>query len=441
MLGIVIPTLNEAEHLPRLLEDLSGLELPTRVVVVDGGSGDATPQVAERAGATVIQGPRGRARQLNAGAGALRTPWLLFLHADVRLPSPSLREMEGWISRAGTSDFGTFSFRIGEAGGFWRFIEFGQRLREGLAGLAYGDQGLLVSRELFRTVGAYPTIPIMEDVEILRRLRNAGRWRKVPAPILTSPRRFKDDGPWRRWIRNTVLISRYLAGTPPERLARAYLPRGLHEEETLLVFAKAPVPGRVKTRLGAEVGHNQAARIYTYLARRVVDRIRGGAYGIRVCYDPPGEREAVRAMLPRHQDLRFLSQHPGQLGERLEWAFREAFRRATRVVVIGTDAPGVDAALVSEAFFRLRQVDLVLGPALDGGYYLLGLSHPAPELFAGIPWSTEKVLERTLERARARGLETALLPPLPDVDTLADWKDHLATEGLAPGGADISSWK
>lgn len=438
-MGIVIPALNEEAHLPLLLGDLGALGLSHRIVVADGGSHDDTRGVAKRGGATVLQAPRGRARQLNAGARALRTPWLLFLHADVRIPPSSLGALEDWISRARPRDFGTFAFSIGEAGGFWRFIEFGQRLREGLTGLAYGDQGLLVSRELFASVGGFPAIPIMEDVEILRSLRRTGRWRKIRAPALTSPRRFQEEGPWRSWVRNTVLISRYLAGTPPEVLAGEYPPRGLREEESLLVFAKAPIPGQVKTRLGARVGPDEAARIYAGLARRVVDQLRGGRFGITVCFSPPEEEAAVRAMLPSREEFRFTPQATGELGERLEAAFREAFRRASRVVVVGTDAPGVDAPLVAEAFSRLRKVELVLGPAEDGGYYLLGLSRPAPQLFHRIPWSTGAVLKETMDRARTMGMEMALLPPLPDIDTLEDWEKHMTTEGLAPREEDLSS--
>jgi rSAM/selenodomain-associated transferase 1 len=126
--------------------------------------------------------------------------------------------------------------------------------------------------------------------------------------------------------------------------------------------------------------------------------------------------------------LKLLPQSPGDLGSRLEAAFEAAFQQADRVVVVGTDAPGVDAEVVDEAFRSLKTVDLVLGPASDGGYYLLGLRDPAPELFREIPWSTGEVLEETLSRAKTAGLRWALLPVLRDLDTSKDWEEM--REGL-----------
>ena len=114
----------------------------------------------------------------------------------------------------------------------------------------------------------------------------------------------------------------------------------------------------------------------------------------------------------------------GDLGRRLTAAFQEAFREGTHVVVVGTDAPGVRRSVVEDAFQRLEQGDLVLGPATDGGYYLLGLSRPAPELFQDIPWSTDGVLEATRSKGRALGLREETLGILPDIDTLEDLRSR-----------------
>jgi len=447
LLGIVIPTLNEEENLPRLLEELARLSLPFEVVVADGGSTDHTRQAAKEFGARVRDAPRGRARQMNAGAAVTETPWLLFLHADVTIPAQTLEALESWLANAGPRDFATFSFALEGNHWFWRFIELGQGIRERISGLAYGDQGLLVSRTLFQEARGFPDLPLMEDVEILRLLKEKGRWKKITEPILTNPRRYQEEGHWWSWLRNTALITLYLAGVSPKKLARFYpsrgktegapperlsisdplptksstqpYPRGLRRERTLLIFAKAPVPGRVKTRLAADVGHEEATRIYKEMGGRIVDQLRGGPYRAFVCFDPPDARTAIVEWLGP-EGIEFLPQAPGELGERLETAFREAFRTAREVVVVGTDAPGVDAEVVGGAFHRLSEADLVLGPATDGGYYLLGLREEVPELFRGIPWSTDLVLAATMERAEVRGLAVATLPTLSDVDTLTD---------------------
>jgi rSAM/selenodomain-associated transferase 1 len=185
------------------------------------------------------------------------------------------------------------------------------------------------------------------------------------------------------------------------------------------VFAKDPVPGRVKTRLAAVVGDRKAARIYRDMARGIVNGLRGGAFRVRVCFDPPGNEAAVKAWMDPG-NLEFQPQVSGDLGIRLESAIRRGLEEAEAVMVIGTDAPGVDRCLVEEAFAELAHSDLVLGPTEDGGYYLLGLKEPTPSLFRDIPWSTAGVLHATRNRAEALGLVIRELPLLRDVDTVED---------------------
>lgn len=460
LLGIVVPTLNEAGYLPSLLDDLTSLPLPHRTVVVDGGSSDGTRRTARERGVEVLSAPRGRSSQLNAGAGALSTPWLLFLHADVRLPRTARRSLVRWLEAADPGTVGYFGFRLAGEHWFWRFIEFGQRIRERVSGLAYGDQGLVVHRSTFEAVGGYPDLPVMEDVEMLRRLRSRHRVRRIPAELVSSPRRYEREGRWLGWMRNTALVTLYLAGVPPRLLSRWYrsepedgeadpnLPRDpdapapdeasdpaggpLQEGRlVLLVFAKSPEAGRVKTRLAEAVGADRAARIYRQMGRRVVDQVRGGPYRTVVCYDPPGAEQEVRSWLGG-DGMTFWPQEPGDLGARMAAAFRRAFRDASRVCVIGTDAPGVGRSAVAEAFRALESADVVLGPASDGGYYLLALDRPRPELFRDVPWSTSDVLSVTRERASAAGLRVHLLSERTDLDTGSD----LEKLGLGSSPAD-----
>ncbi|MGH7675645.1 MAG: TIGR04282 family arsenosugar biosynthesis glycosyltransferase [Gemmatimonadales bacterium] len=189
----------------------------------------------------------------------------------------------------------------------------------------------------------------------------------------------------------------------------------------LAVFVKAPVAGRVKTRLAAEVGVHNAAEIYRGLGRRVVAACVGRGYDTVVWFAPLGARRAVRHWLKGLRVAAFRAQGSGVLGARLAAVFCQHFREgARRVILIGSDCPGVDSRLVSRALAALDKHELVVGPARDGGYYLVGLRAPAPQLFRGIAWSTDAVLEQTLARARQLGLSAALLPTLRDVDTASD---------------------
>lgn len=223
-LGVVIPTLNEAGTVPGVLSDLAQLRQPTAVVVADGGSTDGTAAVAMRHGALVVSAQGGRGPQLNAGAAVLDTEWLLFLHADVRLPEDARLALERAVAE--TQDAAVFALAI-DARGVWpRLMELGARLRDRLGGLPYGDQGLLVRRRQFDRVGGYPDVPIMEDVEIVRALRRLGPIRRLPAALHVSPRRWLREGPFRAWARNVALLVAWMAGVSPHRLARWYRPEG-----------------------------------------------------------------------------------------------------------------------------------------------------------------------------------------------------------------------
>ncbi len=205
----------------------------------------------------------------------------------------------------------------------------------------------------------------------------------------------------------------------------------------LLVFAKAPVPGRVKTRLAADVGAAAATAVYRVMGRTVVDAVRVGPWRTVVCYHPPDALAEVRAWLGGELD--YWPQQGHDLGARMDQALRRALASSSRACLIGTDTPRVDAARVHEALVALEAADVVFGPAEDGGYYLLALRQPAPELFRRIPWGTSRVLARSTARAAAAELSVALLPPLADVDTVSDLASFpdLArtidgTGGLAP---------
>jgi rSAM/selenodomain-associated transferase 1 len=190
--------------------------------------------------------------------------------------------------------------------------------------------------------------------------------------------------------------------------------------DALLVFLKEPRPGAAKTRLASAVGGQAAADLYRCLAEAEIHATapRGDEYERIFFFSPP---EAAAAMERWFPGERFTAQQGSDLGARMSAAFDEAFRRgARRAAIIGTDAPGVTRDLVEEALFSLDDHDLVLGPALDGGYYLLAVDQPRPALFQAIPWGTGSVLAATAERAGALGLSVRLLPALRDVDTLED---------------------
>lgn len=190
--------------------------------------------------------------------------------------------------------------------------------------------------------------------------------------------------------------------------------------DRLVVFVKRPRAGEVKTRLARDIGASDAAALYRTLAEQVLRETAplDGGYSRLLQFAPADAEDDIARWLPNEARA---PQVEGDLGARMEAAFAAQFADGgERVVLVGTDAPGLGRAHLEQAFAALRAHALVLGPATDGGYYLVGLSRRLPALFEGIEWSTPSVLAATREKARTLGLEARLLPELGDVDTVED---------------------
>lgn len=214
-LSVVIPALNAARTLPACLAALGPVD---ELIIVDGGSSDGTLSIAEAAGARAVVAPRGRGTQLRAGGEAARGEWLLFLHADTLLEA-------GWRSavdahmRMRPDQPACFRLRLDDPAWQARVIEHGVALRTRLLGLPYGDQGMLISTALYDRVGGYRLLPLMEDVDLVRRV---GRLRVLDTSATTSADRWRRDGWARRSARNLLCLGLYGLGLPPERIARLY---------------------------------------------------------------------------------------------------------------------------------------------------------------------------------------------------------------------------
>lgn len=219
-ISVIIPTLNEANYLPRTLDSLCDAE-NIETIVVDGGSRDATLGIAEGQDCQVLRSPPGRAEQLNAGARSAAGSILLFLHADTQLSTGFDLAVRSTLSEPRTVA-GAFHLRIDAPGWPMRAIERAVDIRSRLLQMPYGDQGIFVRKQLFHQLGGFPLLPIMDDYEFVRRLRRKGKIRIAPLPATTSGRRWQQLGPWRTtWINQKIILG-YRLGLPPERLAAWY---------------------------------------------------------------------------------------------------------------------------------------------------------------------------------------------------------------------------
>jgi rSAM/selenodomain-associated transferase 2 len=218
----IIPTLNVGGGLRGLLEQLRACSILRDIIIVDGGSSDETVAIAGGAGAEVVAAPRGRGIQLAAGADTASGDWLLFLHADCRLAPGWKAAVAAFLAAPGASGrAGYFDFALNDTVPAARRLERIVAWRCRVLALPYGDQGLLIARSLYRAVGGFTPLPLMEDVDLVRRLGRR-RLARIGTQCISSPRRYRCEGYWRRPLRNLFCLSLYLAGVPPDRIVRLY---------------------------------------------------------------------------------------------------------------------------------------------------------------------------------------------------------------------------
>jgi rSAM/selenodomain-associated transferase 2 len=223
VLSIVIPTLNAANVLGPTLEALAAAgQLPHEVIVADGGSIDDTPLIAISGGAILLEAQRGRGRQLAAGAAAAAGDWLLFLHADTQPQAGWVKPVQAFMADPENRfRAGYFRFALDDRARAARMIERVVGLRSRLLGLPYGDQGLLIGRIFYEKLGGYKRLPLMEDVDIVRRI-GRNRLGPIEATAVTSADKYRRDGYLLRPIRNLFMLGLYTAGVSPRYLNTLY---------------------------------------------------------------------------------------------------------------------------------------------------------------------------------------------------------------------------
>ena len=420
--SVVIPVWRDVGHAAAAVASVGDLESVETVVVAtweDAARVQQAPSLP--GGARWLFARRGRGNQMNAGAQATSGDWLLFLHADSRLP-------EGWIAALDDAQqheclAGCFRFALDSEGWRPRLWEDLVRWRVRWLQLPYGDQGLFVRRDLFQRLEGFHDLPLMEDVDFVARARAHARLYASARPMHTSARRWERDGWVRRSARNLVLMSRFRLGADPGALARAYTGQ---RESVVAVFGRAPsAPG--KSRLSASTPALRRA-----LLLDTWDAAAEGAWDTALLFTPTEAAAEGAALIDDGIRAPLLApQRGGDLGERMASGFAELFAAGyTRVILIGSDLPTLPSTHLDQADHALRSgADVVLGPAGDGGYYLIGLRRARPELFSSMPWGSANVLTATLERASALGLAVKTLSTWQDVDTDDDLAGLAAAQG------------
>ncbi len=402
---------------------------------------------------------------MNTGAAAARGDLLWFLHLDAEPPSGAVDAMLSAVARGHV--WGRFDVRLSGAEPMLRVVARMMNLRSRLTGIATGDQGIFVVRDVFDRTGGYPVIALMEDIALSKRLKRVGRPACLRQRIVASSRRWEQAGIWRTIVLMWRLRLGYWLGIDPATLgAASMMPRasplagaasgsdqrraggnesgrGRHGGAFGLGCRNAvSACTRLALRQGAGAGTGQDADDSGARRGRRRSVCTRGCCGRRSCACPrPQSRRSssgvhrTRGMRcsvswPRLHGLTLHQQRGEDLGERLLAASADALGRADSVALIGSDCPELDTAYLAQAFDALRStgVDAVLGPAADGGYVLLALRRAEPALFTEMPWGGDQVAAITRERMAALGWRWRELPVLRDVDRPPDllWYPSLA---------------
>ena len=219
-ISVIVPVLDEESTIADTLGAVIALK-PDEIIVVDGGSGDRTGEICQRLGARVLCSERGRARQMNCGAGCASGDVLLFLHADTKLPASAFPDIAKALSDPRCVG-GRFDVEL--EGDHWMFkiISALINYRSRATKVGTGDQAIFLRREIFTRMGGYPVIPLMEDIALCRSLKRLGAIACLKSRVITSARRWENDGVWRTVFRMWTLKFLYLAGVSPERLKQFY---------------------------------------------------------------------------------------------------------------------------------------------------------------------------------------------------------------------------
>lgn len=217
-ISVIIPALNEAGQIGATLQHLEGTGA-AEIIVVDGGSSDDTVRIAESLGAHVLRGPANRGEQQNLGAESANGEILLFLHADTRPPDGFADQVRTILGEPGTIA-GAFRFGLDASGFGFSLVEHMVRLRCELLSLPYGDQALFMSRQAFEEAGRFADLPVMEDFDLIRRLKRAGKIQIADSAAVTSARHWRERGVWQVTWRHQLCILGYYLRVSPSRLAR-----------------------------------------------------------------------------------------------------------------------------------------------------------------------------------------------------------------------------
>jgi rSAM/selenodomain-associated transferase 2/rSAM/selenodomain-associated transferase 1 len=398
------------------------------IIVVDGDPNGSTIQCIKHPTVITMATLKGRASQMNKGAAKASGDILLFLHADTKLPEKGFYKIKV-VMETGKYVAGAFNYDIDSRNLFLRFIYYTSYLRSKISRIAYGDQGIFIRKDYFEKIGGYSEIPIMEEVELMKKIKkNKDKIYILKDGIKTSARRYEEEGIIHGWLRNHRIRILYFFGVTPERLVK-YYPDTRRKKQNkcgLVLFLKYPQKGTIKTRLAKRIGDTLTLRLYECFIRDMLDKLISLPYNLHIFVAPPDRATAMCQWLG--MDLPVYGQWGCDLGERMKQTFDSMFQMGYEsCVLMGSDFPDLPASVLTDAFAGLKTAEAVIAPADDGGYYLIGFQrlHFCESVFQNVAWSTDKVFQQTMDIFKQEKIRVKKLRKWWDLDDFDELKEFM----------------
>lgn len=398
------------------------------IIVVDGDPGGSTIQCINEPNVILMTTEKGRAIQMNKGAAKASGDILLFLHADTILPEKGFDKIKS-VMETGKHAAGAFNYDINSRNLFLRFIYYTSYLRSKISRITYGDQGIFIRKDYFEKIGGYPEIPIMEEVELMKKIKkNKEKIYILKDGVKTSARRYEEEGIIYGWLRNHRMRILYFFGVSPERLVKYYPDiRGKKQNKCgFVLFLKYPQKGKIKTRLANIIGDTFTLQLYECFIRDMLDKLTSLPYDLHIFVAPSDKVTAMCQWLGR--DLPVHAQEGRDLGERMKQTFGKMFQMGYEsCVLMGSDFPDLPGSVLIDAFEGLKTAEAVIAPAADGGYYLMGFQHPhfCESVFQNVAWSTDRVFQQTMDIFKQEKIRVKILRKWWDVDDLDELKEFM----------------
>jgi len=420
------------------LESLKKFENDFEIIVSDGGSNDTTLEICKRQKVVLVTSGKGRGNQLNKGAAAASGNVLLFLHADTFLPDNAFELLDEFFMNDNNS---ICRFLLGFDINHWLLDICGSFSKYDTVFTRFGDSGIAVRKSFYEKLNGFRERNGFEDVEFFSNAASNLRNKSIhilPSKVISSARRFIENGPMRQKLINASLFAGYLFNVKPEALSHAYNKKLNQKRRTsLIVFLRYPQIGKVKTRLAETTTKEFALHFYKKCADKIMNEIKRIArINKYVFYSEKEEFGKVKKWLGGK--FYYAHQKGDDLGGRMKDAFQQIFSHgAEKVVIVGTDIPDLNRTIIEQAISELDKNDVVIGPSKDGGYYLLGMKKMYNDLFDDIKFSSHSVLSETIFKIEKLGLRYSLLPQLQDIDTEEELVHWLQNGSGSPIRKDI----